>query len=262
MRRLLLKLIRRRRLHEDLEAELAFHREMSSAHGNPISLGNVSRITEESLDLWRFSRIENLWRDLIYGARTLARSRALVVTALLSFGLGIGVNAVVFSLAVELLLSQPSVTDASSLVSVRLGGNSHAPFVALDFLRRSGMFQDVVGDNAELLMNFDNGTETRPVLATAVTKNYFTALGVPVAHGRGILPDDPSDVAVIGDRFWRRRFNGDLSIVGSHISLEGRPFTVVGILPPVHRTLIGFGLEPALYVPDISTRRCWQFTHG
>ena len=40
MRRLLLKLIRRRRLHEDLEAELAFHREMSSAHGNPISLGN------------------------------------------------------------------------------------------------------------------------------------------------------------------------------------------------------------------------------
>jgi predicted permease len=249
MRRLLLKLIRRRRLHEDLEAELAFHREMSSAHGNPISLGNVSRITEESLDLWRFSRIENLWRDLIYGVRTVARSRALVVTALLSFGLGIGVNAVVFSLAVELLLSQPSVTDASSLVSVRLGGNSHAPFVALDFLRRSGMFQDVVGDNAELLMNFDNGTETRPVLATAVTKNYFTALGVPVAHGRGILPDDPSDVAVIGDRFWRRRFNGDLSIVGSHISLEGRPFTVVGILPPVHRTLVGFGLEPALYVP-------------
>jgi predicted permease len=209
----------------------------------------TSRESPRSRWIWRFSRIENLWRDLIYGVRTVARSRALVVTALLSFGLGIGVNAVVFSLAVELLLSQPSVTDASSLVSVRLGGNSHAPFVALDFLRRSGMFQDVVGDNAELLMNFDNGTETRPVLATAVTKNYFTALGVPVAHGRGILPDDPSDVAVIGDRFWRRRFNGDLSIVGSHISLEGRPFTVVGILPPVHRTLVGFGLEPALYVP-------------
>src|SRR4029453_16615072 len=95
MRRFLLKLFRRRRLHEDLEAELAFHREMSLANGNPIPLGNVSRITEESLDLWRFSRLENLWRDLIYGARTVARSRALVVTALLSFGLGIGVNAVV-----------------------------------------------------------------------------------------------------------------------------------------------------------------------
>ena len=161
----------------------------------------------------------------------MARSRALVVTALLSFGLGIGVNAVVFSLAVELL----SVSQASPMRPrwCRCGSAATATrLVALDFLRRSGMFQDVVGDNARILMNFDNGTETRPVLATAVTKNYFTALGVPVAHGRGILPDDPSDVVVIGDRFWRRRFNGDLSIVGSHISLEGRPFTVVGILPP------------------------------
>jgi hypothetical protein len=197
MRRLLLKLIRRRRLHEDLEAELAFHREMARAAGNPIPLGNVARLTEEALDLWRFARLENLWRDAIYAARSLARSRALVFTALLSFGLGIGVNAVVFSLAVELLLSQPSVSDAPSLVSVRLGGNSHAPVVALDFLRQSGMFQDVVGENVELVVNFDNGTETRPMPATAVTRNYFTALGIPVAHGRGILPDDPNDVVVI-----------------------------------------------------------------
>ena len=181
MRRFLLKLFRRPRLHDDLEAELAFHREMSRASGNAIPLGNLSRITEESLDLWRFSGVENLWRDVIYGARTVARSRALVATALLSFGLGIGINAVVFSLAVELLLSQPSVTDASSLVSVRLGGSSHAPIAALDFLRRSGVFQDVVGDNVEMLMNFNDGRETRPVSAVATTKNYFTALGGPVA---------------------------------------------------------------------------------
>jgi predicted permease len=249
MRRFLLKLFRRRRLHEDLEAELAFHREMSLANRNPIPLGNVSRITEESLDLWRFSRLENLWRDLIYGARTVARSRALVVTALLSFGLGIGVNAVVFSLAVELLLSQPSVTDASSLVSVRLGGNSHAPTEALDFLQKSGVLQDVVGDNGEVFMNFDDGHDTRPVLAMVTTKNYFTALGIPVALGRGFRPDDPDDVVVMGDRFWRRHFNADLSVIGSQVSLEGRPFTVVGILPPVHRTLVGFGLAPELYVP-------------
>jgi putative ABC transport system permease protein len=249
MRRFLLKLFRRRRLHEDLEAELAFHREMSLANGNPIPLGNVSRITEESLELWRFSRLENLWRDLIYGARTVARSRALVVTALLSFGLGIGVNAVVFSLAVELLLSQPTVTDASSLVSVRLGGNSHAPMEALDFLQKSGVLQDVVGDNGEVFMNFDDGHDTRPVLAMVTTKNYFTALGIPIALGRGFRPDDPDDVVVMGDRFWRRHFNADLSVIGSQVSLEGRPFTVVGILPPVHRTLVGFGFAPEMYVP-------------
>ena len=249
MRRFLLKLVRRRRLHEDLEAELAFHAEMSRVHANPIPVGNVSRIKEESLDLWRFSRLENLWRDVVYGTRNLARSRALVVSALLSFGLGIGVNAVIFSLAVELMLSQPSVTDAESVVSVRLGGNSHAPAEVLDFLRRSGVFQDVVGDNVETFMNFNDGHETRPVFAVATTKSYFTGLGIPVAHGRGILPDDPNDVVVMRDEFWRKHFNGDLSIVGARISLEGRPFTVLGILPPAHRTLIGFGFAPDLYVP-------------
>jgi putative ABC transport system permease protein len=249
MRRLLLKLRRRRRLHADLEAELAFHCEMARAHDNPIPLGSVTRITEESLDLWRFSRLENLWRDVIYGARSVMRSRALIATALLSFGLGIGVNAVVFSLAVELLLSRPSVTDAASLVSVRLGGNSHSPVLAIDFLQRSGVFQDVVGDNGEMLVNFDDGRETRPVLAVATTKNYFTALGIPVARGRGFRPGDPDDVVVLGDAFWRRHFNRDPSVLGSRISLEGRPFTVVGILPPVHRTLIGFGFAPELYVP-------------
>jgi hypothetical protein len=243
MRRFLLKLIRRRRLHEDLEAELAFHREMSSAHGNPISLGNVSRITEESLDLWRFSRIENLWRDLIYGARTLARSRTLVVTALLSFGLGIGVNAVVFSLAVELLLSQPSVTDASSLVSVRFGGNSHAPFVALDFLRRSGMFQDVVGDNAELLMNFDNGTETLRMAAGSCPTTPVTWPSSAIVSG--------ADVSMGTSRSSARMSHSR----GVHLpsSASFRPCTA--------RSSASASSQRCT-CPDISTRRCWQFTHG
>ena len=89
MRGFWLKLRRRRRLHADLEEELVFHREMAQASGNPIPLGNMSSISEQSLDLWRFSRLENLWRDVIYGARSIGRSRSLLLTALLSFGLGI-----------------------------------------------------------------------------------------------------------------------------------------------------------------------------
>jgi hypothetical protein len=124
MRRLFLKLLRRRRLQRDLEAELAFHREMSGE--NAVPLGNTSVIKEQALDLWRFNFIENLWRDLIYAARGLRRSPALVVSALLSLGLGIGVNTAIFSLGVEFLFSEPSVRDAGSLVKVTLGGNSHA----------------------------------------------------------------------------------------------------------------------------------------
>lgn len=67
MRRLFLKLFRRRRLQQDLETELAFHRAMSGEHHNPIPLGNEALIKERAFDLWRFNFIENLWRDLVYG---------------------------------------------------------------------------------------------------------------------------------------------------------------------------------------------------
>ena len=84
IRRLFLKLIRRRRLEEDLEAELAFHREMAAAGGNSIPLGNCGVIKEQAFDLWRFNGVENLWRDLGFAVRTLRKSRGFVVAALLS----------------------------------------------------------------------------------------------------------------------------------------------------------------------------------
>src|ERR1051326_4353995 len=105
MRRFLLKLIRRNRIEQDLEAELAFHREMANAAGAHIPLGNETLIKERSRDLWRFNRIENLWRDLAYALRNLRKSPAFTASALLSLAIGIGVNTTIFSLAVEFLLS-------------------------------------------------------------------------------------------------------------------------------------------------------------
>ena len=80
-----------------------------------------------------------------------------MLTALLSLGLGIGVNTAMFSLAVEFLLSEPSVRDAKSLVYVRQGGNSHVRPAVIDALRRSGVFEDVAGENEETFINFNNG---------------------------------------------------------------------------------------------------------
>jgi putative ABC transport system permease protein len=249
MRRLLLKLLRRRRLHRDLEAELAFHREMSEAHGNPIPLGNTTRVTEASLDLWRFARVENLWRDLVYAVRGLRRSPAFVASAVLSLGLGIGVNTAMFSLGVELLLSEPSVTDPASVVNVRLGGNSAAQPRVFDFVQRSGAFRDVVGENEETFLNWNDGRETHQIFGVVTSKNYFTALGIPMGYGRGILAGDPDEVVVMRDQFWRAHYRADPAIVGKAILIEGKPYTVVGVLPAAHRTLLGFGFAPDVYVP-------------
>jgi putative ABC transport system permease protein len=249
MRRLWLKLRRRRRLHDDLEEELAFHREMSASHGNPIPLGNTTAITEEALDLWRFTRLENLWRDVVYAFRGLRRSPAFTASAILSLGLGLGVNATVFALGVELLLSRPSVSDPGSLTEIRVGGSSVANSRVFDFVQRSGVFASVVGENEETFMNWNDGHETHRLFSVVTSRNYFTALGVPMAYGRGILPSDPADVVVLRDGFWRRAFNANPAVVGTRILLEGRPYLVVGILPPSHRTLLGFGFSPDVYVP-------------
>lgn len=249
MRRMLLKLLRRRRLQQDLEAELAFHREMASAAGNPIPFGNTAVIREHAFDLWRFNRIENLWRDLVLAFRALRKSPGFVLAALLSLGLGIGINTAIFSLAVEFLLSQPSVRDANSVVYLRQGGNSHMQPETIDALRRSGVFEDVAGENEETFINFNDGSETRRMFALQATKNYFTALGVPVAEGRGWNESDPDEVAVLNPHFWRTRLGADPAIVGKAIRLDGRPYVVLGILPDDYRSLIGYGYAPDVFVP-------------
>jgi predicted permease len=249
MHRLLLKLFRRRRLQQDLEAELTFHREMAAAGNNPIPFGNAGIIRERAFDLWRFNGLENLWRDLLFAVRTLRKSQGFVWTALLSLGLGIGVNAAIFSIATEFLLSEPSVRDAKSLVYVQQGGNSHMQPEVIEGLRRSGVFEDVAGENEESFINFNDGTETQRIFALQATKNYFTALGVPVAHGRGWSEADPDQVVVLNADFWRTRLGGDPAIVGKSIRLDGRLYTVLGILPESYRSPIGYGFAPDVLVP-------------
>ena len=253
MRRLFLKLFRRRRLERDLAEEMAFHRDMAAAGGNTLPFGNRAVIEEHARDLWRFSSIENLWRDVVYGARALLRQPALVASAVLSLALGIGANATIFSLGMELLLSEPSVTDASSLVYVRDRGNSHSEPDKLEALRESGLFVDVAGQggDAEGRLNWNDGQETRPIFGSVVTKNYFNTLGVPVARGRGIQANDPDAVVVLAHHFWERRLGGDPAVLGRTMIFDGRPFTIVGVLPASNRSLIGFGFTPEVYVPPL-----------
>jgi putative ABC transport system permease protein len=81
------------------------------------------------------------------------------------------------------------------------------------------------------------------------TKNYFSSLGVPVAQGRGWNEADPDDVVVLHPHFWQSRLNGDPAIIGKAIRLDGRLYTVLGILPENHRSLIGSGYTPDVFVP-------------
>jgi predicted permease len=250
MNRFLLKLFRRRKLENDIEEELRFHREMSGPIESHAPFGNPAVIKEQALDLWRFTTLENLWRDVIYGVRGLRRHPSLVATALLSLMLGIGANTALFSLGVEFLLSEPSVTDGASLVYVQFNDSSHADKQQMEIAREAKLFADVAGENEESLVNWNNGHETRPIFSTVTTKNFFTMLGVPMALGRGYAVTDPDQVVVLHHHFWTQHFNRDPNIVGQSITLDGRAYTVVGVLPEHFRSLIGFGFADDVYLPS------------
>ncbi len=210
--------------------------------------GSSVRVSEEARDAWQFRWVEELFSDLRYAARAFRRNPAFALTGILCLALGIGANTLLFSITTSLLFNQPSSRDAGTLAAIHIGGNSHAPVSDYRFLREARIFDDVAGVNPEPEMNWRSGDETRSLWTSVVTSNYFTMAGVPLAFGRGIAEGE-KDTVVLSDGFWRTRLGADPAVLGRSLVLDGRHFTVVGVLPANHRTLVGFGLSPDLYVP-------------
>jgi predicted permease len=116
------------------------------------------------------------------------------------------------------------------------------------FVRDTHTFDGLAGSFEEHQVNWRNGEETSQLGVYWVTDNYFEVVGVPVVIGRPMQPGD-RNVAVLNYNFWQSRLAGDPYAVGRTMILDGEPHTVIGVLPRDHRTLLGFGFAPALYVP-------------
>jgi len=156
------------------------------------------------------------------------------------------VNTAIFSMTVEFLMSQPSVRDASTIAYVRLGGNSHAGMAQFQFLRDAKALPDVAGLREEGYLNWRTGDETQRLFAMRATDNLFEMAGIPLHIGRGMRPGD-EDAVVISYGMWQGRLASDPAVVGRTLNLDGKPHTVLGVLPENHRTLFGMGLRPDLY---------------
>jgi hypothetical protein len=118
MRRLISKLFRRHRLERDLEAELAFHEEMAAARGNPIRLGNRTRVKEEAREVWRWVLVENAWRDVRHATRRLCQAPGFTIAAVLTLALAIGANAAIFTMVYRVLLNPLPYPNSDRLTSL------------------------------------------------------------------------------------------------------------------------------------------------
>ncbi len=199
-----------------------------------------------------------LIQDVRYALRMLAKSPGFTAVAVLTLAVGIGANTAVFSIVNSFLFRPLPVTDSAHLVVVACHDPkanyphelSNADF--LDFQAHS----EVTSDMTAFLIHFaglsaDNRSER--ILATYAKGNYFSSLGIQPALGRLFLPgegDSPGSdpVIVLGHSFWMRRFNGDPSIVGKSVILDGRPVTIIGVVP---ETFFGtfYIVESDAYVP-------------
>jgi macrolide transport system ATP-binding/permease protein len=200
-----------------------------------------------------------LMHDLRFAWRMLLTRPAFTAVATLILGLGIGANATIFSWVETILLKPlPRVADQGRLVSLR-GTTptrsdlsfSYPNFQDLRAAKPAGL-EDVIAFRAAA-MNIRAAGDPIRVWGEIVTPNFFDVLRIQAALGRTFLPSDGETpgreaVVVIGHSLWQRIFNGDPKVVGRAVTLNGRPFTIVGVAPEGFTgSVVGLTLD--LYVP-------------
>ena len=186
--------------------------------------------------------MNTLKSDLLYGVRMLRKSPAFTIVAVLTLALGIGANTAIFSLVNWLLFRPMPVThpeQISVLAFRQRHGNTQNQFSVPDYrLIRSqttSVFSDLAGYQIGIDGFSTNGRADR-LLTYYVTGNFFRMLGMQPAIGRLFLPEegenvDSDPVIVLGYPYWQKRFGGQADVIGKKVSLDGKPFTVVGVAP-------------------------------
>jgi predicted permease len=205
--------------------------------------------------------IDHLWRDVLYAARGLRRSPVFSIVAIITLALGIGANTAVFSVVNAIIFRPLPVRDADRLAVIasirsstpRLGPVSFPDLQDYRAAATHDIFEDIAGYSVGF-MGFapERGRPDR-VLVTSVTGNYFSLLGIQPAAGRLIRPEEglpgrADPVVVLGHSAWHRRFGGDPAAIGRKAMLNGRPCTIVGVVPAEFVGTFAFS-ESEVYLP-------------
>jgi putative ABC transport system permease protein len=205
------------------------------------AFGGVEQMKDRQRDARSFVWLDDARRDLGHAVRLLRRAPLFTLTAVLSLAIGIGANATIFSVANAVLFRTPAgVADPDRLVDIGTRtpgggfGNSSYPNY-LDLRQWTTTLDSVYAYSLfprAMSLGFSGGAGSERIFGTLVTGNYFAVLGVVPAAGTLFRLDESDEQAaavVLSHRFWTRRFNQDPSVVGRAVSLNGRPFTIVGV---------------------------------
>jgi predicted permease len=180
-------------------------------------------------------------QDVRYGLRMLAKNPGFTAVAVITLALGIGANTAIFSLINALLLTPPASRDAAELVWISGTARRAASLRNIsypdyrDFRDRARAFSSVIAFCPTPLA-FSAQGRTERVEGQLVSSNYFFALGVRPLIGRAFVAEDDLNpgshpVVVISHGLWRRWFGSDRSVEGKSVTINSKPFTVIGVAP-------------------------------
>jgi len=209
--------------------------------------------------------MNGLFQDLRYAVRQLRKSPGFTVVAVVTLALGIGANTVIYSLLDQVLLRSLPVQEPNRLALLRFSGDTsgHSSPRGDNYLYFSyPMYRDLRDRNsvfsgmiATAFAQIGVQWHNQPELADAelISGNYFDVLGVQPALGRLIVPSDDlareaSPVVVLGLDYWQRRFGADPRVLSQSISINGHPFTIVGVAEPRFHSAAAED-NPAIFAP-------------
>jgi putative ABC transport system permease protein len=203
--------------------------------------GNVTVIAERSRQVWQWPTLESIWADVKFALHQLRKSPGFAVTAILTLALGVGATTAIFSVVKAVLLDSLPYKDSDRIVAVWTAsdardGQPH-PSSAGDFAawKRSGVFEDLAPSYDDEHTLTGQGSP-QLLIGYAVSANYLRILGAQPQLGRLYTekedrPGGPQ-VALISDHLWLTTFHADPEIVGKSITLDGKLYSVLGVMPP------------------------------
>ena len=240
-------------LTEELQAHLEMAIEQRIQRGeSPVvardnarrEFGNTTHVAEVTRDMWGGASWDAFVRDVRYAARGLRRSPAFTAVAVATFALGIGANTAMFTVVNGALLKPLPFAQSDRLVYLshwpaESGPNSRSGLSDHTFVELratpSRAFASLASFSGNQMTLTGSGDAERLSTARA-SASLMTTLGVSAAIGRTFTAaeEEPGNdrVVLLSDQFWRQRFGGARSVLGTSIILDDVSYTVIGVMPP------------------------------
>ena len=253
-------------LHEELSSHLQLHIDDNLRTGMTptearrqalLHLGGLEQTKEGVREYRSLPFLETLFHDLRYGLRMLRRNPGFTAAAVIVLALGIGANTALFSVVNTVLLRPLPYPHPEQLITLReskpnfaTGSISLPNF--LDWQRDNRTFASMAALRGGRSLVLSGLGDAEQLNAVMLTSGFFEQLAVQPLIGRTFTQDEEkagaAPTVLLAARLWKRKFASDPTVLGRSVTLDGRAYTIVGVIPP-NFDLLGNFRNTDIYIP-------------